>query len=62
MKSLITRIHLFTVFLMVAWIVTIGVTIGNNLKVGQFTKERQRISDANRGVWLVTANIVMFTR
>lgn len=57
MKSLITRIHLFTVFLMVAWIVTIGVTIGNNLKVGQFTKERQRISDANRGVWLVTANI-----
>lgn len=43
--------------MIIVWIMMIGITIDNNSKVALFTKERQRISDANRGVWLVTTNI-----
>lgn len=57
MYSLVNQIRLFTAFMIVVWIMMIGITIDNNSKVALFTKERQRISDANRGVWIVTTNI-----
>jgi len=57
MHSLANKIKVFTAITIFAWLIMMGITYMNNTHVAKITEQRQRISQGNNGVWIVTTNI-----